>query len=291
MNLTADDPELQRRVTALVQGLQQLGWIDGRNVRIDTRWGAGDTDRYRRYAAELVALAPDVILAPTAAVAAQLRQATRAVPIVFVQVIDPVAAGLVESLARPGGNVTGFMQFEYGMSGKLLELLKQVAPRLVRAGVTRDPSDTSGIGQFAAIQAVAPSLGVVLSPITIRDAGEIERMITTFAHGSNYGLIVPGSSLATLHRELIIKLAAHHRLPAVYRTPSSSPQAAYFLTGLIVWTTTDKRPAMSIASSTAKNRLICQFKHRLSTSLPSTSRPPRRSVSRFRQCCSPAPTR
>ena len=160
MNLAADDPESQRRVTAFVQGLQQFGWTDGRNVRIDYLWGAGDFERIHKYAAELVALAPDVILAPSAIVLAQVRRATRTVPIVFVQVIDPVGGGFVESLARPGGNATGFMQFEYGISGKWLEVLKEIAPRVTRAAVIRDSADPAGTAQFAAIQSMAPSLGV-----------------------------------------------------------------------------------------------------------------------------------
>ncbi len=219
MNLAADDPESQRRMTAFVQGLQQLGWTDGRNVRIETRWGAGDADRYRGYAAELVALAPDVILAATAAVTGAVRQATRTVPIVFVQVVDPVGAGFVDSLARPGGNATGFMQYEYGISGKWLELLKEIEPHLTRAAVIRDPADPAQIGQFAAIQAMAPSLGMVVSPVSGDDAAEIERAITAFARSSNGGLIVPGSALGTTHRNLIIMLAARHKLPAVYSNP------------------------------------------------------------------------
>ena len=217
MASAADDPESQARIAAFLQGLQQLGWTDGRNVRIDTRWATTDADDIRRHAAELVALAPDVILAATGtATVAPLLQATRTVPIVFVQVIDPVGAGFVASLARPGGNATGFTIYEYGMSGKWLELLKEIAPRVTRAAVLRDPAIASGIGQFAAVQAVAPSLGVELSPVDVRDAGEIERAVTAFARSSNGGLIVTASALATRHRDLIIALAARHRLPAVY---------------------------------------------------------------------------
>ena len=214
--LAADDPEWQPRLAAFLQGLQQLGWTEGRNVRIDYRWGAGDADRIRRYAAELVALAPDVILATGSAASAPLLQATRTVPIVFVIVPDPVGAGFVDSLARPGGNATGFIQFEYGMSAKWLELLKEIAPGVTRAAVIRDPAITAGIGQFAAIQSVAPSLGVEVSPVNVRDAGEIERAVTAFARSANGGLIVTGSALAPVHRDLIITLAARHRLPAVY---------------------------------------------------------------------------
>jgi putative ABC transport system substrate-binding protein len=216
MLMTVDDPEAQARVAAFQQGLQQLGWIVGRNVRIDTRWGGGDADRTRRYAVELVALAPDVILAHGSATVGPLLQATRAVPIVFAYVPDPVGAGFVDSLARPGGNATGFTPFEYSTSGKWLELLKQIAPSVTRAAVIRDAAISTGIGQFAAIQSVAASFGVELSPVNLRDAGEIERAVAAFARSSNDGLIVTGSALAALHRNLIITLAARHKLPAVY---------------------------------------------------------------------------
>jgi putative ABC transport system substrate-binding protein len=216
MNFPADDPEGQVRVTVFAQGLQELGWTVGRNVRIDTRWSAGDADRRRQYAAELVALAPDVILASGGMVMGVLRQATRSVPIVFTQTPDPVGAGFVESLARPGGNATGFTNFEYGMSAKWLELLKQIAPRVTRAAVLRDPDTAGGLGQWGAIQSVAPSFGVELRPIGLRDAGEIERAVTAFARTANGGLIVTGSAAAIVHRELIATLAARHRLPAVY---------------------------------------------------------------------------
>jgi putative ABC transport system substrate-binding protein len=214
---TADDPDYQARIPAFQQGLQQLGWSDGRNVHIDTRWATTKADDIRRHAAELAALAPDVILAGTGtATVAPLLQATRTVPIVFAVVIDPVGAGFVDSLARPGGNATGFTVFEYGMSGKWLELLKQIAPAVTRAAVLRDPTIASGIGQFAAVQAVAPSLGVDLSAVDVRDAGEIERAVTAFARSSNGGLIVTASALATYHRDLLIALAARLQLPAVY---------------------------------------------------------------------------
>src|SRR5437588_6670636 len=211
MNLAADDAEGQARLAAFLQGLQEAGWLVGRNARIDIRWGAGDAERYRRYAAELVALAPDVILAAAGSTIPALLQATRAVPIVFGQPPDPVGAGFVESLARPGGNVTGFTTFEYGMSGKYLELLKEIAPRVTRAAVLRDAGDPAGIGQWAAIQSMAPSLGVEVILVALREAGEIDRAITAFARGSNGGLIVTASAPASVHRELIIASAARHR--------------------------------------------------------------------------------
>jgi putative tryptophan/tyrosine transport system substrate-binding protein len=212
----ADDPEQQVRVAAFVQGLQQLGWTDGRNVQIDYRWAAGDADRMRKYAAELIALAPDAILAAGGATVGPLLQATRTVPVVFTLTPDPVGAGFVDSLARPGGNATGFTNFEYGIGVKWLELLKEIAPRVTRAAVLRDPTIPAGIGQFGAIQAVASSLGVELRPVDVRDAGEIERAVTAFARSSNDGLIVSSNALASVHRNLIVMLAARHRLPVVY---------------------------------------------------------------------------
>ena len=216
-SLAADDPEGKARLAAFLQGLQELGWTDGRNVRIDYRWAVTDADRSRTFAAELVALAPDVILAATGQNVAALQQTTRIVPIVFAIVIDPVGAGLVASLARPGGNTTGVTLSEYSLSGKWLELLKEIAPNLTRIAILRDPAIAVGIGQFAAIQAMAPpSFRVELNPIDVRDAGEIVRDVAAFARESKGGLIVTGSSGAAVHRELIIMLAARHRLPAVY---------------------------------------------------------------------------
>jgi putative ABC transport system substrate-binding protein len=222
MNLAADNPEAQSRRAQFQQDLQQLGWIDGVNVRIDYRWAAEDVGSLRRYAAELVALAPDAILANATPTLAALQQATRTVPIVFVNVTDPVGAGFVASLARPGRNVTGFLLFEYGIGVKWLELLKEIAPAVTRVGVIRDASNASGIGQFGAIQAVAPSFGVELYPIDVQDAGEIERAVADFARGPNSGLIVTSSTLALVHRELIIGLATRHRLPSVYNVPEFS---------------------------------------------------------------------
>jgi putative ABC transport system substrate-binding protein len=212
----ADDPDTLANIAAFLQVLQQLGWTDGRNVRIDTRLAGGNADNIRKYAVELAALEPDVIFAIGTAAMGPLLQATRTVPIVFAIVTDPLGAGFVDSLARPGGNATGFMQFEYSLSGKWLELLKQIAPGVTRAAVLRDPAITAGIGQFAIIQSVAPSVGVEVSPVNVRDAGEIERAVAAFARSPNGGLIVTASALANVHRTLIVTLAARHKLPAVY---------------------------------------------------------------------------
>jgi putative ABC transport system substrate-binding protein len=216
-NLAADDSEIQSRNAAFLQGLSELGWIVGRNLQIDYRWGAWDPDLCRKYAAELVALAPNVILAGSGSTVPALLQATRKIPIVFTQTIDPIAAGLVASLARPGGNATGFTQFEFSMGAKWLELLKQIAPRVTRVGVLRDLANpTQGIPQFAAIQTAAPTIGVDLTPINVLDATEIERGITEFVRGPDDGLIITGSPLTAVHRNSIVMLAARHRLPAVY---------------------------------------------------------------------------
>jgi putative ABC transport system substrate-binding protein len=212
----AGDAEGQARLAAFTQALKQLGWSEGHNLRIDTRWATAE-DILRRHTAELVGLAPDVLVAASGtATEAPLLQATRTVPIVFVITIDPVGAGFVASLAKPGGNATGFMAYEYSMSGKWLELLKEIAPRVTRAAVLRDPAVASGIGQFGAVQIVAPSFGVELIPVDVRDAGGIERAVAAFAPRSNGGLIVTASAMGTVHRQLIIALAARHRLPEVY---------------------------------------------------------------------------
>jgi ABC-type uncharacterized transport system substrate-binding protein len=216
MSTVADDTEGRARITALLGGLRELGWIDGRNVRIDTRWPKGSAEEVLKYAAELVALAPDVILASGGSVVGPLQKVSRTVPIVFVVVADPVGAGYVASLARPGGNTTGFSLIEFGVSGKWLELLKQIAPGVKRAAVLRDPAVPSGTGQLGAIQSAAPSFGVELFPIGVRDAPEIERAVAEFARTSSGGLLVTAGALVIVHRELIIKLAAQHRLPAVY---------------------------------------------------------------------------
>jgi putative ABC transport system substrate-binding protein len=216
MSLAADDKEGQARVDAFVQGLRELGWIDGRNVQIDIRWAAGGDRVRRQYTAELVALSPDVILASGGSVVGPLLQATRTVPIVFTQTPDPVGAGFVDSLARPGGNATGFSIFDYNIAGKWLELLKQIAPGMTRVAVIRDPATPQGIGQYSAVHAVAPSLGLNVSPINASEPSEVERVVTAFAHTPNSGLIVTGSNFAITHRELIIKLASQHKLPTVY---------------------------------------------------------------------------
>jgi len=213
----ADDPEFQGRIAAFRQGLAHLGWSEGRNLRIDIRWATTNAELLRKHATELVALAPDVIVSASGTTTtAPLIEATRTLPIVFVLLIDPVGAGFVASLARPGGNVTGFLMFEYGMSGKWLELLKQIAPNVTRAAVVRDPAIASGIGQFGAVQSAAPSFGLVASPINLRDANEIDRDLTAFAKSPNGGLIVTASPRATQYRDVIIALAARYRLPAVY---------------------------------------------------------------------------
>jgi len=211
----ADDQDNRVRLAAFQQQLQQLGWTDGRNVRFDYRFAAGKPENYRKYAAELVALAPDVILAPGGSLAPML-QATRTVPIVFAFAADPVGAGFIDSLSRPGGNATGFLLFEYDLCAKWLELLKEIMPGVTRAAVLRDPNSITGIGQFAVIQSVARSTGVDVSPLNLREAGEIEPALTAFASSSNGGLIVVASPLATVQRNLIVELAARHRLPAVY---------------------------------------------------------------------------
>ena len=216
MTTAADDPEGQARLAAFLQGLQQLGWIDGGNARIDTRWAAGNSDYTRKYLAELLTLAPDVILAAGSQSVGPLLQTTRAVPIVFVHVPDPVGAGFVDSLARPGGNATGFTLMEYSTSGKWLELLKEIAPGVTRVAVIRDSAITGGIGQWASIQSMAPSVGVEIIPVNMPDAAEIERSVMAFARGANGGLILTASGAAFVHHGLIIALAARYKLPAVY---------------------------------------------------------------------------
>jgi putative ABC transport system substrate-binding protein len=216
MPYAANDPQVQTRNAAFLQGLQQLGWTVGNNVQIDYRWSGGRDDDTRKYAAELVALAPDVIFASGSAAVGPLRRATRTVPIVFAVVPDPVGAGFVDSLARPGGNATGFIPYEYGIGAKWLEVLKEIAPSVTRVAIVRDPAITAGIGLWGAIQSVSPSFGVELRPVDVLDAGEIEHALTAFARSPDGGLIVTGSALTIVHRDLIIALAAQLRLPAVY---------------------------------------------------------------------------
>ena len=225
--LAADSPISQTRIAAFLQGLQQLGWSDGRNIRIDSRSGA-NADDIRKHAAELVAVSPDVILATGGGTLGPLLQATRAVPIVFAHVQDPVGSGFVDSLARPGGNATGFMQFEYSLCAKWLELLKQIAPGVTRAAVLWDPTIAAGIGQFAVIQSAAPLVRVEVNPINVRDSGEIERAVTAFARSSNGGLIVTASALTARHQDLIFALAARYTLPGVY------PNRAYAIDGGLI---------------------------------------------------------
>jgi putative ABC transport system substrate-binding protein len=216
MNRAANDPDGQARLAAFKQKLQQLGWTDGGNVRIDTRWGEDDVERERRYAAELLALGPDVILASGTLSVAPLQRSSRTFPIVFVGVVDPIGGGIVNNLARPGGNATGFLVFEYSLSGKWLDLLRQVAPGVRRVAVLRDPDIPSGTAMFGVIQSAAQSVGLEVNPIGMRDAGEIERAVEDFARSANGGLIVTTGASVSVHRDLIVTLAARHKLPAVY---------------------------------------------------------------------------
>ena len=216
MNRAADDADGRARLASFQQAMKDLGWSEGRNIRIDIRWGENDVNRTGKYAAELVALAPDIVLATGTVSVAAMQHVTRTLPVVFAGVADPVGAGLVDTLARPGGNVTGFMNFEYNLSGKWLETLKQIAPRMTRAAVLRNPAIPAGIGQFSAIQAVAPSVGVEVSPIGVQDTGEIERALAAFARSADSGLIVTASALASVHVDRIVALAGRLKLPAVY---------------------------------------------------------------------------
>ena len=285
-----DDPVGQAQYAAFLEGLQQLGWTDGRNMRIDVRWAAGNAPDMHKYAAELVALAPDVILG-VAVTVGPLLQATRTVPIVFAIVPDPVGSSFVDNLSGPGGNATGFMMFEYSLCGKWLELLKEIAPDVRRAAVPWDPIVPAGIGQFAVIQAVAPSVGVDVSPINLRDAAEIERSVASFARSPNGGLVVTASALTVINRELIITLAARHKLPAVYFERFYVADG-----GLISYGPSfveQFRRAAGYIDRILKGQKPADLpvQRRPNTSLWSTSKPPRRSASPFRRPCSPAPTR
>jgi len=291
LNTAADDMVFQTRVGAFLQGLALLGWTIGRNVRIEVRWSGGKADEARRYATELAALAPDVILAHGVSSVRPLLQATRTVPIVFPIASDPVGAGLVESLARPGGNATGFMSFEYTLSGKWLELLKDIAPGVTRVAVLQDPTQGGGSSAFAVIQAAAPSLGMEVTPVNLRDAPEIERALADFARTSNGGLIVTGSALSNVHHKLIITLAARHKLPAIYFERSFAAGG-----GLISYGSDyidHYRRAAGYVDRILRGEKPADLpcRHRLSMSWCSTSRLRRRSVSTCRRPCSPAPTR
>ena len=291
MNVAADDPLSTLRVSAFAQAMQELGWTVGRNLRIDYRWGQADPDRLRKYAAELVTLAPEVIVSNANPSTTALQQATRNVPIVFVNQVDPIGAGFVESLARPGGNITGFTNFEYGLSAKWLELLKEIAPRVTRVAVLRDPTSASGTGQLGAIQSVAPSFGVELRPVDIRDPDAIERAVVAITRLPNSGMIVTGTGLALSHQAVIVRLASS---TASLRSPHSAPmwsRASCSHTSRTLSIHTVALPDTSIASSRGRSRPICRYRRRPNSSLSSTSRPPRRSASTFRQRCSAAPTR
>ena len=287
----ADDAEFQARIGAFLQALAVLGWAIGRNMRVDTRWATASATEIRRHAAELAALAPDVILAHGASTVGPLLQATRTVPIVFPVVIDPVAAGFVDSLARPGGNATGFMSIEYSMGGKWLELLKQIAPSVTRAAVLRDTTQGGGISQFAAIQTGAPSFGMEVNPVNVRDAGEIERAVTAFSRAPNGGLVVASGSGVFRHRNLIITLAARHKLPAVYSQRlfvAAGGLAAYGLdqidqyrraAGYVYRILKGERPADLPVQAPTKYDLVINLKTAKALGIVI---PP---------CCSPAPTR
>jgi putative tryptophan/tyrosine transport system substrate-binding protein len=252
-------------MTALAQGLQELGWTVGRNPQIDTRWAAADSDLFRKYATELPAAAPDVVLASTLLAVAPLQQVTRTVPIVFEIVADPVGAGFIDSLARPGGNATGFTSFEYAIGGKWLELLKQIGPDVTRIAILRDPATPSGTGQFGVIQAMAPSLKVEVSPVNLRNAAEIESAVTAFARSSNGGLIITASGLATVHRDLIVKLAAQHRLPAIYFDRLFVAAGGLISYGPDMNDQFRRAAGSSTASLRARSRLTCQCRGRPNT--------------------------
>jgi ABC-type uncharacterized transport system substrate-binding protein len=287
--LPADDPEAQTRITAFVQGLARLGWIDGRNIRIDYRFGLGDPERQRKSAAELVLLAPDVILAGGSGGMGPLLDATRTTPIVFANVVDPVGAGYVASLPQPGGNATGFMSVEFGLSGKRLELLKQIVPRLMRVAVLRNPNATVQVAQFAAIQSAAASIGVELTPVTFRDASAMVRDITTFARAPNSGLIVASAGVSRAFRELIIGLTARDRLPAVYAFRGFVAEG-----GLISYGIDQAEPyrlAAGYVDRVLKGEKPADLPVQAPTKYESTSRPRRRSASPCRPRCSPSPTR
>ena len=264
----ASDADTRERNAAFAQGLQQLGWIEGRNVQIDYRYGLGKADKVREYAAELVGLQPDVLVVSGASALAPLLHETRTLPIVFVSVADPVGAGFVETMARPGGNATGFIQFEYSLSGKWLELVKEIAPSVTRVAVLRDPAVTAGVGQFAVIQSVASSIGLDVGPVNLRDAGDIERAVTALARSPNGALVVTASALSLVHSTLILELAARHRLPAIY------PRRSFVAAGGLISYGFDALDQVRRAAGYVDR-----------------ARPRRRSASSCRIRCSRAPTR
>jgi putative ABC transport system substrate-binding protein len=290
MNIAEDDQEGPARIAALLQGLQSLGWTVGRNLQLDVHWAAADAELFRKYATELVAAAPDVILASTSSAVAPLRQATRTVPVVFVLTVDPVGAGFVASLARPGSNATGFLLYEYSISAKWLELLKEIAPGVTRVAVLRDPATAAGIGQFAVIQAAAPARGVEVSPVDVRDVAEIERAISELARASNGGLIVTGSPAQAVHRKLILA-AGEHRLPAVYPFHYMATDGGLMAYGPEM--IDQFRRAAGYVDRILKGEKPANLPVQAPTKydLVITSRPRRHLASKSRQRCSPAPTR
>ena len=290
VGLAANDPQGQATIAALLQALQQLGWVDGRSARIEYRWGAGKANDMRKYAAELVNLAPDVLVATGGASVGPLLQATKTVPVVFANVPDPVGSGFVESLSRPGGNATGFVQFEYNLSGKWPELLKQIAPNVTNIAILWDPTILAGIGQFAVIQSVAPSLGVEVRAINVRDADEIERGIGAFARLSNGGLIVAASALAIGHRDLIVALAARHKLPTIYFQRVFVSEGGLISYGADFLDQYRRAAGYVDRILRAKSRLTYLCRRRPNMSWRSTSRLRKRSVSLCRRRCSPVLT-
>jgi putative ABC transport system substrate-binding protein len=286
-----DDPEGRARIAAFLQGLQQLGWTVGRNIQVEYRWGAGNPSDLHKYATELVAMEPEVIFSGGAASLGSLLQVTRTVPIVFAVVPDPVGSGFVSSLARPGGNATGFMGFEYNLSAKWPELLREVAPGVTRAAVLWDPAIPPGIGQFAIIQSVAPFVGLELTPVNVRNATEIQRSLGEFARLPHGGLITTASALTVVHRDLIVTLAAKHKLPAVYFHRQFVDGGGLISYGSDWVEQYGARQLTSIAFSRATSLPTFRCKRRPSMSLWSISRPPRPSASNCPRPCSPAPTR
>ena len=287
----ADDAEAPVLVGAFSQGLGELGWIIGRNARIDYRWYQSNAEAARAYAAELLALTPDIILTTATPGTMAVKQLTRTVPIVFVNVGDPVGAGIVDSLARPGGNITGFMAFDYSFGGKLLDLLKEIAPHLTRVAVFRDDTNPGGIGTFAAVQAMATSGGLQVMPVGVRSSDEIASAVEAFAHSPNGGAVVTSTALYTVHRDLILKLIARYKLPAIYNDRISIANGGVMSYGPIALTCTGARPAMSIASLKARSLPTFRFRRPRSMSWSSILKPPRRSAFQRHNHCCLAPTR